>query len=90
MTSVLSHVVAFLVWPGLLVAAPLAWAELWLMRKIVARLQGRKGPPFFQPFFDFVKLMGKRTVIPEGVDRDRKSTRLNSSHEWISRMPSSA
>ena len=24
------------------------------------------------------------------VDRDRKSTRLNSSHEWISRMPSSA
>ena len=25
-----------------------------------------------------------------GVARDRKSTRLNSSHEWISRMPSSA
>ena len=24
------------------------------------------------------------------VHRDRKSTRLNSSHEWISRMPSSA
>ena len=24
------------------------------------------------------------------VDADRKSTRLNSSHEWISRMPSSA
>ena len=24
------------------------------------------------------------------VVRDRKSTRLNSSHEWISRMPSSA
>ena len=23
-------------------------------------------------------------------NRDRKSTRLNSSHEWISRMPSSA
>ena len=25
-----------------------------------------------------------------GSERDRKSTRLNSSHEWISRMPSSA
>ena len=25
-----------------------------------------------------------------GYDIDRKSTRLNSSHEWISRMPSSA
>ena len=24
------------------------------------------------------------------INRDRKSTRLNSSHEWISRMPSSA
>ena len=24
------------------------------------------------------------------MERDRKSTRLNSSHEWISRMPSSA
>ena len=24
------------------------------------------------------------------AQRDRKSTRLNSSHEWISRMPSSA
>ena len=25
-----------------------------------------------------------------GAGKDRKSTRLNSSHEWISRMPSSA
>ena len=36
--------------------------------------------------------MGNQTTIPPGdVQRiDRKSTRLNSSHEWISRMPSSA
>ena len=27
---------------------------------------------------------------PLPQDEDRKSTRLNSSHEWISRMPSSA
>ena len=26
----------------------------------------------------------------QSVNADRKSTRLNSSHEWISRMPSSA
>ena len=33
--------------------------------------------------------MGFRVIDnPEG--KDRKSTRLNSSHEWISRMPSSA
>ena len=30
------------------------------------------------------------SVILEVALRDRKSTRLNSSHEWISRMPSSA
>ena len=28
--------------------------------------------------------------LPELKEIDRKSTRLNSSHEWISRMPSSA
>ena len=29
-------------------------------------------------------------IRPALADKDRKSTRLNSSHEWISRMPSSA
>ena len=30
-----------------------------------------------------------KTTLPKAKE-DRKSTRLNSSHEWISRMPSSA
>ena len=43
-------------------------------------------PDFDQPF-DYEE--EKRRFEP--VDKvDRKSTRLNSSHEWISRMPSSA
>ena len=29
-------------------------------------------------------------IKPDLIIKDRKSTRLNSSHEWISRMPSSA
>ena len=36
---------------------------------------------------------GQDTLVPDlldHADQDRKSTRLNSSHEWISRMPSSA
>mgnify|MGYP003337012346 CR=1 FL=1 len=32
----------------------------------------------------------KETTNEEAMTADRKSTRLNSSHEWISRMPSSA
>lgn len=59
---------AILVWPGILCAAPLGWFALWFVRKLTARLQGRKGPPFMQPFWDFMKLLGKRTVIPTGVN----------------------
>ena len=33
---------------------------------------------------------GLEMIASENFTRDRKSTRLNSSHEWISRMPSSA
>ena len=33
---------------------------------------------------------GNQVTIKGAHDVDRKSTRLNSSHEWISRMPSSA
>ena len=32
----------------------------------------------------------KKDQIATAHSLDRKSTRLNSSHEWISRMPSSA
>lgn len=60
---------AVLVWPGLLGGALLGWLLLWSTRKLMARLQGRKGPPFYQPFFDFTKLMGKETIIPRGTNR---------------------
>jgi len=58
-----------LIWPGLLGGALLGWLLLWSTRKIMARLQGRKGPPFYQPFFDFAKLMGKKTILPRGTNR---------------------
>ena len=35
-------------------------------------------------------LKAQITTLANTVAKDRKSTRLNSSHEWISRMPSSA
>ena len=47
---------------------------------------------YFLPFFARVCASLRGTIAPQPVKtpRDRKSTRLNSSHEWISRMPSSA
>jgi len=56
-----------LVFPGLLFALPAAWFFLWVERKAVALMQGRIGPPFMQPFFDFIKLLGKTTPPREGV-----------------------
>ncbi len=60
---------ALLLWPGLIGGCASAWLLLWVQRKLTARLQGRKGPPFYQPAFDFLKLVGKEAVVPEGVSR---------------------
>ena len=59
---------AYFIWPGLIISALLGWFFLWLARKLIARMQRRFGPPFYQPFFDFVKLMGKRSLVPAGMD----------------------
>ena len=56
-----------LIFPGLLFAVPAAWFFLWVERKAVARMQGRIGPPFMQPFFDFIKLLGKSTPPRNGI-----------------------
>ena len=63
-----NNIIALVIWPGLLGATLLSWFLLWLERKLIAKMQGRKGPPFYQPFFDFFKLLSKNTVVPEGVN----------------------
>jgi formate hydrogenlyase subunit 4 len=56
-----------LIFPGLLFAIPFAWFFLWVERKAVALMQGRIGPPFMQPFYDFIKLLGKSNPSRTGV-----------------------
>jgi NADH-quinone oxidoreductase subunit H len=56
-----------LIFPGLLFAIPFAWFFLWVERKAVALMQGRIGPPFMQPFYDFIKLLGKSNPPRTGV-----------------------
>jgi len=65
--SLTTALARLLIFPGLLFAVPAAWFFLWVERKAVARMQGRIGPPFMQPFFDFIKLLGKDTPQRTGV-----------------------
>jgi len=60
--STLFPTIQLLVFPGLLYAFMAGFFMEWVQRKINARLQGRIGPPFYQPFFDFVKLLGKKPI----------------------------
>jgi NADH-quinone oxidoreductase subunit H len=41
----------------------------WVDRKVTARVQYRVGPPLLQPVWDFLKLLGKETVVPRGASR---------------------
>ena len=66
--NLLTSLARMLIFPGVLFAVPAAWFFLWVERKAVARMQGRIGPPFMQPFFDFLKLLGKSTPPRSGVE----------------------
>ena len=67
MNPMLTALARMLIFPGLLFAVPAAWFFLWVERKAVARMQERVGPPFMQPFWDFVKLLGKSTPPRPGI-----------------------
>lgn len=48
---------------GALIVAPLLGGFLsGVDRVLTARFQGRKGPPVWQPFYDFLKLLGKERI----------------------------
>jgi len=63
-----SGLIHLFLFPGLVFAVPFAWFVVWLEHKAVARMQRRIGPPLIQPFWDFVKLLGKRTPSRSGID----------------------
>lgn len=55
----------FLIFPGVLFTAVAGLLLTWVDRKITARLQWRVGPPWYQPFVDFFKLLGKEFIVPK-------------------------
>jgi NADH-quinone oxidoreductase subunit H len=65
--SLISLVYIFL-FPGFLFLITYALILEFLDRRIAARMQNRVGPPFYQPLADFVKMLGKEVIDPDGVD----------------------
>ena len=59
---------ALLIFPGFAFLVLCGWFFDWLDRRVLARLQGRVGPPWYQPVADFIKLMAKEDLLPEGAN----------------------
>jgi NADH-quinone oxidoreductase subunit H len=56
----------YLIFPGFLFSAVVGLLAGWIDRKVTARIQWRIGPPWYQNFVDFIKLLGKETILPKG------------------------
>ena len=63
---ILFHVLVF---PGLLFVCVIGLLLAGIDRKVLARMQKRIGPPIVQPWYDFLKLMGKETIVPANANR---------------------
>ena len=73
MTSILLNALQYLgyilIFPGFLFCFVCGMLLCGIDRKLVARMQKRVGPPILQPFYDFFKLCGKETIIPDAASR---------------------
>jgi len=58
-----------LVFPGFLFCFVAGTLINGVDRKVYAKMQKRIGPPILQPFYDFMKLMGKETIIPREANK---------------------
>ena len=63
------YIFNYLIFPGFVFSAVVGLLTTWVDRKVTARVQWRVGPPWYQPFADTVKLLGKEVVIPAGAKR---------------------
>jgi NADH-quinone oxidoreductase subunit H len=68
MNETLYTLFALLIFPSGLFLLVAGLAYEWVDRKLLAQLQNRIGPRWFQPLADVFKLLAKEEVIPEGVN----------------------
>lgn len=65
----LSGLLKILVFPGFTFLTAYGLIFEYIDRKVHARLQNRKGPPWYQPLADVLKLIGKETIIPAEANK---------------------
>jgi NADH-quinone oxidoreductase subunit H len=65
--NVFSSLFAILVFPGGLFILALGLLYEWIDRKLLAQLQNRVGPRWFQPLADTLKLFVKEEIVPDNV-----------------------
>ena len=69
MTNIPWVIFYILIFPGFLFTAFAGLLAAGIDRKVLAHMQRRIGPPITQPFYDFVKLLGKETIVPAAAER---------------------
>ena len=67
--NILRIIFNLVLFPGFLFTAVVGLIASFIDRKVTARVQWRKGPPLLQPLYDFVKLLGKETIVPKGASK---------------------
>ena len=67
--SALKSLAYVLIFPGFLFCFLSGMLLCGIDRKLVARMQKRVGPPILQPFYDFFKLCGKKTIVPAAANK---------------------
>jgi len=60
----ISALFSILIFPGFLFLSTVALYAEYFDRILYARFQNRKGPPWFQPLADFIKLLAKEDFVP--------------------------
>lgn len=68
MSETLVNLFEIMVFPGFIFLSLYALLVEFVDRKLYARFQNRVGPPWFQPLADFIKLLGKETIVPLEAD----------------------
>ncbi len=69
MVAQLLLIIGLLVYPGFVFSILYGGILIWIYRKIRARMQGRRGPPWYQTYADIMKLLSKETIIPRNAWR---------------------